>query len=92
MGIRQEVMGVCLMMAHHAQQSRAVTQPVQGAQFAGLLRIELEVCLQITGHLPVNLGQNVGGSVVKRVVQIQQVNFAGQTRMGTTNITNAQNE
>ena len=92
MRVGQKMMGVCVMMAHHAQQGGTIAQPILCAQFAGLLGIQFKVRFQVAGHLPVNLGQNVGGSVVKRVVQIQQVDFAGQARMGTTNITNAQNE
>ncbi len=85
-------MRVGLMMAHHAQQGCAITKPVLGAQLAGLLVVQFKVFDKVTCHLPVDLGQNVGRCVVQGVVQIEQIHFARQTRMGTTNITNAQNE
>lgn len=92
MGVGQKVVGVGLVVAHHAQQCGAVTQPVLGAQVAGLLRVQNKVLDQILGHLAVDLGQNMGGRVVQGIVQVEQVHLARQARVGTTNITNAQNE
>ena len=90
--IGQKVVRVGLVMAHHAKQSGAIAQPVTGSQLAGLLMVQLEVIREISGHLTIDLGQNVGGCMVQGIVQIQQKNLARQTRVGTTNITNAQNE
>lgn len=92
MGTGQKVVRVGLMMAHHAQKGCAISKPILGAQLAGLLVVQLQVFSQVAGHLPVDLGQNVGGCMVQGVVKIKQIHFAGQARMGTTNITNAQNE
>lgn len=88
----QKVVWVGLMMTHHAQQGSAIAQPVTGAQLAGLLIVQLKVIRKITGHLTIDLGQNVGRCKVQGIVEIEQIHSAGQSRMGTTNITNAQNE
>lgn len=92
MGIGQKMVRIGFVVPHHAQQGGTVLQPVAGAQFAGLLRINNKVLGQVPGHLLVDLGQNMGRRVVQGVVQIKQVHLARQARMGTTNITNTQNE
>ena len=92
MCIGQKVVRIRLMMTHHAQKGGAVTQPVLGSQLAGLRVVQFKLFCKISCHLTIDLGQNVGGCMVQCIVQIEQKNLAGQTRVGTTNITNAQNE
>jgi hypothetical protein len=86
------VVWVGLVMTHHSQQRSAIAQPVTGSQLAGLLMVQLKVIRKIAGHLAIDLGQNVGRCKVHGIVQIQQKHFAGQSRVRTTYITNAQNE
>lgn len=92
MCVGQKVVWVGLVMTHHSQQRSAIAQPVTGSQLAGLLMVQLKVIRKIAGHLAIDLGQNVGRCKVHGIVQIQQKHFAGQSRVRTTNITNAQNE
>lgn len=92
MRIGQKMVRVGFVVPHHTQQGSTILQPVPGAQFAGLLRVNCQMLGQIPGHLAIDLRQNMGRRVVQGIVQIKQIHFARQTRMGTTNITNAQNE
>ena len=91
-GIGQKMMGVSLVVPHHAKQCCTIAKPVTGAQLAGLRRVQNKVLDKILGHLAIDLRQNMGRCVVQGIVQVQQIHFARQACMGTTNITNAQNE
>ena len=71
-GLPQEVMRIDAMVAHQAEQGRAIAAPVERAQAVRLVARHLELAFDIVGHAPVDRAEDRVRCVVQRVVEVEE--------------------